>query len=597
MPRIPYTPSGMDLVDPTAQRGRRDAAPNGDIGLLVAAAALLALAALTVALPGAEVAVGLARHVLAPRTQETLPGAGLGAARLLASTAAHAALIAAAATMLAWPVAWAVGRAGRADRRLVLAAACAVPLLMPNYLAYAALNLLRAPRTALGDFLAVQEPWVSIAFGKTIAVVGLAIWAWPIALLVLAPAVQRLPRDTLDALELDGAGRFWPLRRTLVLASMLRGAVALAFLAVAVVMLGSAVPLHVAQIDTFATRLWLRLSLTTDPAAAWIGAWPLLVIAVLAAAGVCSRLGHGAHDAGDQYPSHSSAHRALPTIIGACAVLAISVLLPLAMFIASLREPGEPWTLRTAMTMSAAFWRDTRDAVAAGAGAAAATGLLAGVIAALSWCALSAPGRRRHSAQIALVCVGLWIVAGLTPGVLVGSALAHAWVAGLAAPLDTLLGGRITGSSAILVLAHGARFGIVAALVGWWLAALEPREQREMRLLDGATGARGWRLTRVTPAGIGAVGGAGLAAAALSLHEIEAAVMVQPPGLASLPQHLLEDLHFARDARLGAAAVNLIAAGVVLSGMAGWLVIRAGTGERRSPSPELPSTGGLFRVW
>lgn len=587
----------MDSVDPAAPRSRRDAAPRGDIGLLVAAAALLALAALTVGLPGAEVAAGIARRLLSPQAQEPIPGVSAGAALLLATTIAHPALIAAVATALAWPVAWAVGRAGRAGRRLAIAAACAVPLLLPNYLAYAALNLLRAPRTAIGDFLAEQEPWASIAFGKAIALLGLALWAWPIALLALAPAVQRLPRDTLDALELDGAGRLWPLRRTLLLASMLRGPIALAILAVGVVMLGSAVPLHVAQIDTFATRLWLRLSLTTDPAAAWIGAWPLLVIAALAAAGACSRLGRGAHDTGNQGPSHPPARRALPSTVGACAVLAISVLLPLAMFISSLREPGAPWSLRTALGMSAAFWRDARDAVAASAGAAAATGLLAALIAALSWCALSAPGHRRPGARIALVCVGLWIVAGLTPGVLVGSALARAWTSGIAAPLDAILGGRIGDTPAILVLAHGARFGIVAALVGWWLAALEPREEREMRLLDGATGARAWLLARVGPAGVGAVLGAGVAAAALSFHEIEAAVMVQPPGLASFPQQVLEDLHFARDARLGAAAVNLLAAGIVLSGTAGWLILRAGARERRSSSPATPETGASFWLW
>ena len=70
------------------------------------------------------------------------------------------------------------------------------------------------------------------------------------------------------------------------------------------------------------------------------------------------------------------------------------------------------------------------------------------------------------------------------------------------------------------------RIGFVGALVGVWLAAIEPRTERDLRALDGALGVRGW-IAASLPLQGGALIGTGLATAALSLHEIEAAVVGQ----------------------------------------------------------------------
>lgn len=524
-------------------------------------AVLLLAAGVIVAAPAAVVAIGVVR---------ILRESGVPALRVplgvIASTLAHALVIAALATLLAWPAAWML----RSTRRpALLGAAIAVPLLLPHYLTYAALNLLRAPRTPIGDWLAAQPPWASIAFGKAIAVIGLSLWAWPLAAMVLAPAVRAVPRDLIESLNLDGAGPFWRLRRTLHLARMLRGPIALAVGTVGVVMLGSAVPLHVAQIRTVATELWLALNLTTDPASAWVTAWPVIV-AALACGAAMARWSSGQAELSepDSPPDRPQAGAAWGTAL----IWGLSVIGPIVLFAGSLHTPGGEPSWREATLLSAAFWRLSGDAVAASAAHGAAVAAGAAVLALASWAAWGAGGvgkPGRVARRVALGCAVTFFITAIVPGVLVGSAVSRTWGASDATAW-------VGDSGVVLVLAHLARFGVVACAVGWWLAQLESPAVRDCRVLDGATGVRGWWRGRVDAAGLGAVAAAALAAGMLSFHEIEAAVIVQPPGVPSLAQQLLESLHFARDERLAAAAVNLIGAGIVFAGGVGVLLSRAG---------------------
>lgn len=541
-----------------ARRGNER--PPGERGLWIVAGLLAATLVIVVGVPAAAVVAGLVR---------TIASAGQAAkvsAGLLISTAAHALGIAVLATALAWPAAWMLRR----SRRPALAGGLiAVPLLLPHYLAYAALNLLRAPRTPLGDWLAHQPPWASIVFGKTIAVIGLAMWAWPLAVLVLTPAVRALPRETIETLELNGAGRAWPLRRTAHLARMLRGPLVLAVAVITLVMLGSAVPLHVAQVSTAATELWLALNLSPDPAAAWWKAWPLMLVA-LGAAVVAARwapAGMGSVPAG----AVETTGRRLPGA-GTAAVWLLSVGIPVALFATSLHAPGEAPSLHQARLMSESFWRVSGEAVAASARHAAGLGVLTALLALASWAGWSAVAGRSAAAswarRLAAASGAALAAAAIVPGVLVGSAVSQAW--GWSAATAW-----IGDTGAILILAHLARFGVVGCAVGWWLASLEPREVRDARRLDGAAGLIGWWQGVVDARGLGAVAAAGIAAGLLGFHEIEAAVVVQPPGVPSLAQQVLESLHFARDERLAAAAVNLVGLGIVIGAGTGVLLARA----------------------
>jgi hypothetical protein len=56
----------------------------------------------------------------------------------------------------------------------------------------------------------------------------------------------------------------------------------------------------------------------------------------------------------------------------------------------------------------------------------------------------------------------------------------------------------------------------------------------------------------------------------MSLHEIEAAVIVQPPGSASLAQVMLNHLHQLRMQDVSSAAVMVVVVGLGAAGLAAW---------------------------
>ena len=90
------------------------------------------------------------------------------------------------------------------------------------------------------------------------------------------------------------------------------------------------------------------------------------------------------------------------------------------------------------------------------------------------------------------------------------------------------------------------------------------------------SGVRGWFALCVRRQA-GVIVGVGLAAMALSLHEIESTVVLQPPGPTTLAQYVLNQLHYNRNDELCAACVNVMGVGVLLALAAGWLIGRAGS--------------------
>jgi hypothetical protein len=155
--------------------------------------------------------------------------------------------------------------------------------------------------------------------------------------------------------------------------------------------------------------------------------------------------------------------------------------------------------------------------------------------------------------------------------VLVGSAVSAAW-AGVPPVRDGL---------AIVVLAHLARFCVIPALVACWVVATEPVELR-MLLRQEPRGFAPW-FRAVAARRWPAFAGAGLAVGALSLHEIESAVMVVPPGPGNLPQQILEYLHFWRREEMSAAGVILLGLGLVSAVGASALLAWGGASVRKAP--------------
>lgn len=480
---------------------------------------------------------------------------GLHTGRLLRSIG-WAALIATLATALALPLAqWLAGGWWRL-------AAAVLPVLVPPYLAHAGWSELRGPGTWTGDWLLQQaeagRAWMTIAFGRASAVLGLSVWVAPIGAVVIAVASRRLgtQREAVT-LEARGAASWWAMVRAM------RPALVTAWLLIGALMLGSAVPLHLAQVGTLALEAWLALSLG-DRGGAWSGSWPTLVAAVVAGVFVSRSMLADPDDDASVDEARAASPGASP---GASSVrswagwlvLALGVAAPMLLFVLMLRRWGslievlEPLMPRLV-----------------GSGAIA---VVVGVAAVVLTLLVSAADRKSRA-----VIVTAALVAGLMPGVLVGDA----W----------LRMGQVAGLSdrAMLVLAMVCRVGFVAVLVGHWLATVEPRSMRDQFRIDGGGAGAWWEV--FGPGRWAAACGAGLLCGVLSLHEIEASVLLAPPGRGHLARFMLDLLHYQRNESLAAGVLWIGTVSIVIGALA-TLVLRRGTvhaiesrAERNGRGPE-----------
>ncbi len=470
---------------------------------------------------------------------------------VVARSLGAAVLIGVLASALGWPGARLLTR----HKGALWAPLILTPMLVPSYLAYAGWGLTRDPGTLVGDTLtraaADGARWAPILAGKTLAVLGLAMWASPLASLVLASGIARRDPAAEDALRLEPATRAQRWRATL---GLHRGAITGSAALVALVMLGSAVPMHLAQLDTLALVVWRELagSARDEWWRSWVAATPLLIVALAAGWGIGGMLVRRAMTDNAEGPRDESAGRARAgAVVGELLVWTLAVGAPLALFAWALQDLGA----------LARFWRLSGS----GATTSLAVGTLTGAVCLAIGLALSAAisigGRRAR--VIAGVGVRVMLVGALIPGVLVGAAIAEATGgAGRGLGLDRGLAGP--------VMAGVARGSFVVGVVACWASWSEPAALRDARRQLGV-GWRAWALGALPMQAPALVGGA-IAGAAMSVHEIEASVMVWPPGRDSLARQTLEYLHYARMDELSAAAIWISGAGLALALLAGALI-------------------------
>lgn len=478
----------------------------------------------------------------APRASGSSPPLGPREFARLGRSVVIACGIAAGATALAIPAALALRR-----RSAFLACLALTPLLLPTYLAYAAWGTLRTPGTIVGSWLAEQiardGPRLGPLANHWQAYLGLALWAWPIALIPLLLRARTLDDDALDAAAQLSPSRA---RRAMLTLVALRPAIVFGFALVAVVMLGSAIPLHLADVDTYAIAVWRKLELTAGARAAWITASPLLAIGALAGILVGTATLRARTDrVGAHHNNEAPAARSVSLWL-AIAVLLLSTAVPALVLAVALREQRS----------LALFWAETGGGMdlLRSLGLAGLVAILASLLALLTSAALSG-ARRSPSGIAACVAIVVFLALAFTPGVLLGSAILRASNTDATAFLaDTPVG---------LVLAHLSRFGAVAALAGWFLARCEPAPLRDARLLEDPSLA-GWARAALPPQIPGLLA-AGLAVGALSIHEIEAAALLSPPGLETFPRRTLSMLHYLRMEELTAAMLWTLALGLLLA--------------------------------
>ena len=486
-------------------------------------------------------AVGVGAELLGAVRQGARVSLAPLAIRPLVESLAYAIGIGVLATTIAWPVAWRMyDRSGR-WLSLVL-----TPLIAPGYLAYTGLGLLRAPGSWLGDvILSSPGSWPVIA-DRVLAVVSLGLWTWPIACLAMCMALRRVDPWMWDALRLEPASWVRTFRMRLVAA---RGGVVTGLVFVALLMLGTAIPLHLARVGTYSVELWAELA-ATPPDEQWrvyVAAWPMIVVALVGAGVVLLRLDSLASRSAVDGPRRGRRARFAIPITG----VLVSVGAPTALLLVDF-DWGDWGPVRTFVRLygDAIVDSATVSGIVLGAGLAIGLG-----VSLLEHCAV----RRSISARVVVVCL---LTTALVPGVLIGSAMLRGFVGWLSPILDW---------SGIVAVAHVARFGFIPALAAIWMARTTPPEIVAMQRLDGADTVWGWWKIGLPAAPIL---GAALVGAALSLHEIESAVMLAPPGSGSLARSMLEFLHFSRMQDLTIGALILLGAalaiGVVLVALGGF---------------------------
>lgn len=515
----------------------------------LAAAVVLVIAAFAVAYPAAGVAIEIAHGAVRDPV-----GAG-EALKVPIGVLARSGATALGIGVLAAALAWGPARVLASARR-ALAPVLIAPMLMPMTLAYAGWGQMRAPGTALGDWLerlaGEGHRWAPMFAGRALAVVGLALWAVPIEAIVLAGDMARRDRSVEEAARLERAG-VW--RRAVLRLSLARAGVAWAVGAVTLVMLGSAVPLHLAQLETHAIVTWRELAERGPDEwwRVWVGAWPALAVALVGGWFVGGRVLEALRETAGAGVVTEPPRARRGAAVAALAVWAAAVAAPLAMF---------AWTLDR-WSRVGTFLQLSGDALGASLGVGFLVAIGVVTLASATSLALGAGGR--WSAVAVGVSGRAMLAAALVPGVLVGAAVARCGYGGPAA----------------LVAAHLARFGVIGVGVGCWVAWAEPPERRALRRLDAPSAARAW-VGACLPVQAAPIAGAGLAAWALSVHEIEASVMVQPAGVPSLAQTVLGMLHYARTLELAAASVVVMGGGLLAALAASALLMLGGRQPTRT---------------
>ncbi|MEM9065562.1 MAG: hypothetical protein AAGB51_08750 [Planctomycetota bacterium] len=422
-----------------------------------------------------------------------------------------------------------------------------MPTLLPSFLVYAGWNLARAPGTPIGDGLlrmaADGERWAPQRAGEVLAVLGLGVWASPIAALIVAFGANSVGRDVFDSLASDAG----PIRRWLETLSIVRGSIVLAFALVVVLMLGSAVPLHVAQMPTIANGVWLELAQRApgDQAGAWVTAWPVILAACLAAWLVSGQL----------TAQPAASERLAPEtprgggFIATAVMLTLGVLVPFGLF---------AWDLGSLAPLGR-FWTESGSALGSSLGVSALGAAMLAPVPSLVGATLA------RSPMQGRACVALLVLMSLMPGVLIGSALVE-----LRAEVESVLGQRFAFGPLPGALGLAARHAGLAALLGVMLFRADASALRDLRSLESPRsipGRLGLWFRATLPMQLPLITSGLIAILFLGLHEIESSVLLRPPGSGNLAAKLLADLHYQRVSMLSAASITLIGLGGALLGL------------------------------
>lgn len=470
---------------------------------------------------------------------------------LLAVTFGWSAAIALGATLIGVPAGCGLARIGSSRAASRWTGLAVAVLCVPPYLLYWVWGLLRLPGSPLGQW-AHEAPWRAEVLQVWQLWWGLVWWTWPLIALPVAAARRAVPPEREAMLHLDGAG-VW--RRAAIVLREIRPSIALggglAWVSTltgfaAFDLASTSLPLA----DTYGNVL-RRIRFEVGAEATLIASWPLIAASLLLVGAVAAATRGAGLGVGETHPSQPRrwAHAALGL------VLTVSLGVPIAIMFG--RVGGLAPLARLGPLEGRALGESLAWALVAG-GCLAALALGH----ALGWSSASRFARRLTT----LSALG-WAIMGVMPAAARGAALVAAQrhlvqTAGREIIPETLWltlpGGGYLAWPVLVILGYLSTYGIVAVLLGWWLARGEDEASRGMRLLDGAVSVPAWLSAR-GGAATAAVGAAGLIGAALALGEVSTTMIVLPAGPNSLTQRLLNKMHYAYEDSAVATCLILLA--------------------------------------
>jgi ABC-type Fe3+ transport system permease subunit/sugar lactone lactonase YvrE len=488
-----------------------------------AAAAGLAVVAVTVLAPLAILGVSVARHPPSPEMLDS--GGSLVQSALL--TAGLALGLAILAVVLGYLPGKILGTAGRGRTLLfwlVLAA-----LVLPHHVLFYIWRMPLAPTTWLGAQVE-QSNSLARALHLVISSSVLVFGFWPLAALLLAQGWRNIEPECLRMARLEaGAWR----RLVSIELPMLRRPLLVSLAACFVLIFADHSTFYLARIDALGRVLDVIYQSTYSVEAVAVASWPAIVLAVAVAVPVARHLEVGLVAPPQEEPQ-GLAGRFSWTVLAA--LLAVTLVAPVAILLSGV---GQVFGMTD-------YWAIIRDK--------AAWSVVSAVVAAVLALAMAggvlAAERQGRAARIAGRIAGvILLVAMFLPGNLLGAAIISA---GMYLPASWSNGWWIVS------VGQAVRFAGVALIM---LRLARDDTDRHLEEMAGADGASWWsawwqvRWPRAWPL----VTGAGIMVVLLSFSEVETTMMVLPPGVPNFTQHLFNQMHYFRDSNIVASCLLVMA--------------------------------------
>lgn len=493
---------------------------------------------------------------------------------LLVTSIGWAALIAIASMLVGWAPGRVLGKAlaARGNARfMVVAALVLVPICLPSYVVFYAWWQSWPAESALHEWV-VRHQWMQLARQATLFV-GLVCWSWPLVSLCVAGTSASRPAQRDELLMLDGAGR---VRRLFDrLHTDLRG-LAIGGLLVFLATLANTTCFDLAEVFTFANELRAIQALGANARDVLIVAGPMMAVSAIGAAIVWALLARPPRDAASRVRRAS-----MLNVVAALVIWIVAVVVPFGLFARNL------FGIENATAVIGDFLRLYRWSVANTLIYAAISGVIGAAVAVglfAMW-----QDHRKMVRWLANALAISWFIVAVMPGTIIGVAL-------IAAYNQLTLSDLVLNTPVILVLAHLASFGFVAALMARWMAAREPRQIADLRQLDGAQ-TLGSMLETSSPRVLAAATATFAVIFVLAVGEIPVTALVSPPhspGAGPLALTLLNDMHYQRPQTVMIASLGMIALAVLAAFLVAFMSFMNSPQSRPGKKNAIVALGAVF---